>query len=81
MKFSSTFDPRKRIGPAVAGIGFKFVFPGGFLLALSRLFIVDEPLRNGFVIMAAVPPAVAVIPFGLILKGNEGPFAIGRPGP
>jgi BASS family bile acid:Na+ symporter len=37
--------------------------------------IQDEALRAGFVIIAAVPPAVAVIPFTFFLKG-DGPFSL-----
>jgi len=43
---------------------------GGVILGLSKLFIHDEALWSGFVILAAVPPAVAVIPFTVFLKGD-----------
>jgi BASS family bile acid:Na+ symporter len=45
------------------------------VLALSSLLIKEEALRAGFVIVAAVPPAVAVIPFTMLLKG-DGPFSL-----
>ena len=64
-------DPRKLVIPAVVGILLNFFFLGGILLGSSMLFILEEPIRIGFVIMAAVPPAVAVIPFSVILNGNQ----------
>jgi BASS family bile acid:Na+ symporter len=61
---------RTFITPALAGIIMNYVVLGGIILALSKLFIHDEALWIGFVILAAVPPAVAVIPFTLFLKGD-----------
>ena len=43
---------------------------GGFLLALNVLLIRDEAVRSGFILLAAVPPAIAVIPFTLFLDGD-----------
>jgi BASS family bile acid:Na+ symporter len=45
------------------------------LLGLNYTLIRDETLRAGFVIMAAVPPAVAVIPFTFLLNGDS-PFSL-----
>ncbi len=56
---------------SVSGIVMNYLILGGLLLALNALFIRDEALRAGFVILAAVPPAVAVIPFTAFLKGDE----------
>jgi len=42
----------------------------GVTLTLSLLLVGDPALRTGFVLLVAVPPAVAVIPFTLFLKGN-----------
>ena len=61
---------RTFITPALAGIIMNYVVLGGIILAMSKLFIHDEALWSGFVILAAVPPAVAVIPFTLFLKGD-----------
>jgi BASS family bile acid:Na+ symporter len=60
---------------AVSGIAMNYFVLGGLLLALNALFIHDEALRAGFVILAAVPPAVAVIPFTAFLKG-DGEFSL-----
>jgi len=56
--------------PALTGIVMNYVVLGGIILGLSKLFIHDEALWRGFVILAAVPPAVAVIPFTFFLKGD-----------
>jgi len=61
---------RTFITPALTGIVMNYVVLGGIILVLSKLFIHDEALWSGFVILAAVPPAVAVIPFTLFLKGD-----------
>jgi bile acid:Na+ symporter, BASS family len=56
--------------PALTGIAMSYGVLGGVILGLSKLFIHDEALWSGFVILAAVPPAVAVIPFTIFLKGD-----------
>jgi bile acid:Na+ symporter, BASS family len=61
---------RTFITPALTGIVMNYVVLGGIILVLSKLFIRDEALWIGFVILAAVPPAVAVIPFTFFLKGD-----------
>ena len=47
-----------------------YVILNGAILLLSALLIGDHNLWIGFVLIAAVPPAVAVIPFTAILEGN-----------
>ena len=54
-----------------AGLGMSFLLLGGLLLLLSRLAIREQELVNGFIILASVPPAVAVIPFTRFLEGDE----------
>jgi bile acid:Na+ symporter, BASS family len=61
---------RTFIPPALTGIVMNYIVLGGIILLLSNIFIRDEALWIGFVILAAVPPAVAVIPFTLFLKGD-----------
>jgi len=63
--------PRVLIGPILAGIAMNYLCLGGFLLGLTALFIRDEAIWSGFVLLAAVPPAVAVVPFTLFLNGNN----------
>jgi BASS family bile acid:Na+ symporter len=68
------------VNPALAGIGMSYAVFAGVTLALNLLFVRDPALRTGFVLLAAVPPAVAVIPFTLFLKGNAAFSLIGTIG-
>ncbi len=58
--------------PALSGVLLNFVMLGGVILGLSFLLISEPALRDGFVLLVAVPPAIAVIPFTDFLKGNTG---------
>jgi BASS family bile acid:Na+ symporter len=62
--------PRKILKPSLAGILMTYVILSGAILLLSALLIDDKNLWIGFVLIAAVPPAVAVIPFTAMLEGN-----------
>jgi BASS family bile acid:Na+ symporter len=62
---------RTMIMPAFLGSVMNYLVLSGVILVLTRLMIQEPSLRAGFVLIAAVPPAVAVIPFTTILKGNE----------
>ncbi len=64
-------SPRNLLVPAMGGLAMNFALLGGFILGLSTLLIRDEALWGGFVIIAAVPPAVAIIPFTGFLNGNS----------
>jgi BASS family bile acid:Na+ symporter len=68
-------SPRSLIVPALIGLLLNYGLLGGLLLGLNYAFIRDDYLRAGFVIMAAVPPAVAVIPFTFLLNGDS-PFSL-----
>ncbi|MBO8182920.1 MAG: hypothetical protein H0Z28_09040 [Archaeoglobus sp.] len=46
-----------------------YAFLSGLILLLSS-FLADEELRLGFVVMAAAPPAVAIVPFSKLLGGD-----------
>jgi BASS family bile acid:Na+ symporter len=73
-------SPRDLLVPALGGLAMNFALLGGFILGLSTLLIGDEALWSGFVIIAAVPPAVAIIPFTGFLKGNSAFSLIGSIG-
>jgi BASS family bile acid:Na+ symporter len=73
-------SPRKLVRPALWGIALNYILLGGVILGLSGLLITEEELWEGFVIMTAVPPAVAVIPFSVILNGNQTLALIGTIG-
>jgi BASS family bile acid:Na+ symporter len=68
-------SPKALIVPSLVGLLLNYGILGGLLLGLNFVLIRDDTLRAGFVIMAAVPPAVAVIPFTLLLKGDS-PFSL-----
>lgn len=68
------------VGSSLTGIGMNYLFHASLLLGLNYIFIDDPALYRGFVILAAVPPAVAVIPFTLFLGGNNNLSLIGTVG-
>lgn len=61
---------RSFIIPSLAGMLMTYLILGGFILVLAALLVNEENLWIGFVLIAAVPPAVAVIPFTAILDGD-----------
>jgi len=63
-------SPRQWVIPFLTSIIMNFVVLGGIILILSELLMLEETFRIGFIILAAVPPAVAVIPFTSILNGD-----------
>jgi bile acid:Na+ symporter, BASS family len=56
--------------PAFAGILMSYVVLTGTILGLSSLLVGNKAFYTGFVIIAAVPPAVAVVPFAMFLQGD-----------
>jgi len=54
----------------LSGLLLNYVMLGGVLLGLSYVMISEAAIRDGFVLLVAVPPAIAVIPFTDFLKGN-----------
>jgi bile acid:Na+ symporter, BASS family len=67
--------PRSLFFPALLGIIMSYIILGNIIIGISALVIRDEMLWNGFVLLAAAPPAVAVIPFSGFLRGN-GPLSL-----
>jgi BASS family bile acid:Na+ symporter len=47
-----------------------YIFLSGLILLSNYLLISDHDLYVGFVVMAAIPPAVAVLPFTYLLRGE-----------
>jgi BASS family bile acid:Na+ symporter len=56
--------------PAFAGILMSYVVLTGTILGLAFALIREQTFLTGFVILAAVPPAVAVVPFTMFLGGD-----------
>ena len=78
---ASTFRSyRSLLTPAIIGIVMNYFVLGIALLVLNAILIHDEALRMGFILIAAVPPAVAVIPFTFFLRGDETLSLIGTTG-
>lgn len=68
---SSSFrDLRALVRPSLLSLGLNYVLLSGLLIGLSSLLIEERQLWVGYVLVAAVPPAVAVIPFTYRLGGN-----------
>jgi bile acid:Na+ symporter, BASS family len=64
-------SPKSVLGNALAGIGVNYLLMTGVILAAGLYLVSDPELRTGFILVAAIPPAVAVIPFGEMLGGNR----------
>src|SRR3989454_10991569 len=62
-------SPRAEVRPFVLAFGMSYVVLSGLILAFAVLSS-DPQIRNGWVLMAAVPPAIAVVPITSILKGD-----------
>jgi BASS family bile acid:Na+ symporter len=63
-------DPRDILRPAAAGIVLNHLVLGGATLVLGWAFTGDPELRAGFLLVAAAPPGIAIIPFARILAGD-----------
>lgn len=63
-------SPKTLFAPIFAGIALNYVVLGGLKILLGTLFLPEGPLRTGFIILAAVPPAVGIIPFTGFLDGD-----------
>jgi predicted Na+-dependent transporter len=56
--------------PALLALFLNYIVLGGTLILLAFALVDDPSLRAGYVLIAAVPPAVAVIPFTYRLGGD-----------
>ncbi|MCG2765923.1 MAG: hypothetical protein L6288_16280 [Desulfarculaceae bacterium] len=62
--------PRVLIRPALTGLAMSYLLQGGLILLLAW-WLVDEPAYfQGLVVLAAVPPAVVVMPLAVVLDGD-----------
>ena len=77
----STFrSPRALLVPALAGLAMNYGVLGSVLFGLNALLIHEEPVRAGFILMVAVPPAIAVIPFSFLVHPSFWSHGQGRNG-
>src|SRR5256885_8414689 len=65
----SGISPREELKRFVVAFGMSYVVLSGLILSFAVLSP-DPQIRNGWVLMAAVPPAIAVVPITSILKGD-----------
>lgn len=72
MTFSLGDVALRGIGPTLRfvplALGVNFLLQSTLLVGAGLL--TSEPLREGWILMAAVPPAIAVVPFTAILRGD-----------
>src|SRR5690349_2061923 len=62
-------SPRAEARRFLVALAMSYVVLSGLILAFAVLSP-DPQIRNGWVLMAAVPPAIAVVPITSILKGD-----------
>lgn len=74
------YRPRSLFFPALLGVIMSYIVLGNIIIGISALMIRNEMLWTGFVLLAAAPPAVAVIPFSGFLNGNGSLSLIGTVG-
>ncbi len=78
---SDAFWPlRKLVRPLMLSILLNYVILGAVILVPARFLIPEQDLWTGFVISAAVPPGVAVIPFSYVAGGDTSFALVGTVG-
>jgi len=63
--------PARALGYVAVGLGGSYLILGGLTVVLSGIFIDTPDFLAGFLLIAAAPPAVAVMPFTDIFRGNR----------
>jgi bile acid:Na+ symporter, BASS family len=63
--------------PSLYALFLNYLLLGTVLLGLSFLLVQEPDIHAGFVLLVAMPPAIAVIPFTDFLKGNTSFSLIG----
>jgi len=69
---------KKILSPILVALTLNFIILSGTYIGLSYLLVDDTDLHAGFVLIGAVPPAVAVIPLTFLLGGNTNLSLIGN---
>lgn len=62
---------RRFIHPTLTCLVLNYLLLGGIIVGLGRWLVPEPSLRNGLVLVATVPPAIAVIPFTILLGGDQ----------
>ncbi|MDD2665500.1 MAG: hypothetical protein PHD13_01775 [Methanocellales archaeon] len=63
-------DVKAELNSIAVALMLNYVFLSGIILVLTILLIRDVSLFRGFVVMAAIPPAIATVPLSTLLKGD-----------
>ncbi len=63
-------DIRADLSSIAVALMLNYVFLSGIIMVLTILLIQDVYLFRGFVVMAAIPPAIATVPLSTLLKGD-----------
>jgi BASS family bile acid:Na+ symporter len=63
-------SPRRWIKHIMTSLLINYIILGGAIIFLASLLRLEESQRTGFIVLASVPPAVAVLPFTNFLEGN-----------
>ena len=71
LRWEAFYSLRPALTATFTGIGMTYIVQTLALVASARLLVHDDAFRVGFILLAAVPPAVAVIPFTLFVKGDS----------
>jgi bile acid:Na+ symporter, BASS family len=80
LRWDAFYSLRPAATAMLTGIGMTYVVQALTLIGTATILIHDEAFRTGFILLAAVPPAVAVIPFTLFVKGNSDFSVVGTIG-
>ncbi|MBN1882569.1 MAG: hypothetical protein JW885_10385 [Deltaproteobacteria bacterium] len=63
--------PSRALVYAATGVGGSYLLLGGLTIALSKIVMDTPDFLAGFLLIAAAPPAVAVMPFTDMFRGNR----------
>jgi len=70
IRIQSLLNPKAMLGPMFLGAFLNYAVFGLVVISLAYFVMPTENLFYGFVVIAAAPPGVAIIPFSFILKGD-----------
>ncbi|MBU1275973.1 MAG: hypothetical protein KJ720_11395 [Proteobacteria bacterium] len=62
--------PRALIRPALTGLAMSYLLQGGVILLLAWWLVDNPAFFRGLVVLAAMPPAVVVLPLAVVLDGD-----------
>lgn len=69
IKFKMLADIKSLLKVTLQSVLMNYIIHGGIILIIAY-FLFDETIFNGFVVIAATPPGVAIIPFTYTFKGD-----------